>query len=136
MRVRGKLYRVKHAAAFMLLVLTSACGSQQHDGAAAAIPDGNWRIVAIDDRPVTNPRMMIAIRDNAITGGHDGCNAWGFEEHEGQRMIVSNAMACPGDAESASYDLLQNTAPGSVRLSLDNSRVVARAGGHRFTAMR
>jgi heat shock protein HslJ len=117
-------------------LLLAGCSNADSSAASAGVPDGEWRVTEIDARAVKNGRMTLVIKDGILVGGHDGCNAWGFMMHEGKRVAMSNAMACPGDADTAAYAVIQNGKPGATALSLTGTRLSAVSGGRRFTAAR
>lgn len=126
-----------------LALLLAGCGEAPSRDAPAvrsqprALADGQWRITTIDGAAITNARMAIAIRRGAIAGGHDGCNAWGFEVLEnGERAVVANQMACPDTPELMAYRPLTNTDPSAVTLRMENNMLIAETSGHRFVARR
>lgn len=132
------------ALAAAVLALLPACGSQvgdkQADGATAgkqktaADADGDWAVLRIDDAAVAPDSFRVVLRRGEVTGGHDGCNNWGYDESvpplaDGSRMIVSDAQACPETAQSRAYRMV--IAKPAIR-SAESGRLVLSAGGHRL----
>ena len=91
---------------------------EQRAFAGPGIASGAWRVTHVDGARITRDDVFVAIVDDAVVGGFDGCNAWGADEIDGKRVIVSDAMACPGDPLVAAMADIQVTDPAAVTLEL------------------
>lgn len=108
--------------AALALLAAAGCSAQQAEEPRAiaepGIADGGWRITHVDDRPIERRDIFVMIEDQQIVGGYDGCNAWGIEEIDGKRVVMSDAMACPGDPLLVAMQSLEVVDQSAIELSL------------------
>jgi hypothetical protein len=71
-------------------------------GCSGGAFDGNWRVTAINGKAAEGREMLIEISDGHITGGLDGCNAWG-RDRDHPDMIASDAAECFRNAQLEAY---------------------------------
>lgn len=122
------------AALALSLAALCGCGPEQ------ASLDGLWRATAIDGQPVGRTDFLIRVRGGRVVGGKDGCNSWAYDmtqrpEPDGTRMVVSDAMACPGIAQRPAYwRALGNGNAGPILSESGDLRL--RAGGSEIMARR
>ena len=95
--------------------------------------DGVWVLETIDGRRVAPDDYALALEDDRITGGRDGCNAWGYAAPEGDLMIV-DAQECPPSAEQRAY---RRALPADRRVPpASGDRITIAGGGHVLTVRR
>jgi hypothetical protein len=63
---------------------------------------GTWRVVAINGARVPPSPMRVVIENGRVTGGHDGCNAWGRDQTS-PGMIVTDLRECTRTATAEAY---------------------------------
>lgn len=97
--------------------------------------DGVWVAETIDGRSVGRTRYVINVAEGRVTGGHDGCNGWGFEMYQGERTVNSTLIGCPPDPLHQGYWAVVRPEPWTARL-LENGRLEASAPGHRVVLRR
>lgn len=97
--------------------------------------DGAWIADTIDGRSVGRTRYTINVAEGRVTGGHDGCNGWGFEMYQGQRTVNSTLIGCPPDPLQQAYWAVVRPEPWTARL-LQDGRLEASTPGHRVVFRR
>ena len=97
--------------------------------------DGAWVAETIDGRSVGRTRYTLNIAEGRVTGGHDGCNGWGYQWEQGQRTISSTLIGCPPDPLQQAYWAVVQPEPWTARL-LDDGRLEAWATSHRVVFRR
>jgi hypothetical protein len=97
--------------------------------------DGVWVAETIDGRGVGRTRYTINVAEGRVTGGHDGCNGWGYEMYQGQRTVNSTLIGCPPDPLHEGYWAVVRPEPWTARL-LRDGRLEASARGHRAVLRR
>lgn len=97
--------------------------------------DGAWVAETIDGRGVGRTRYTLNIAEGRVTGGHDGCNGWGYQWEQGQRTVVSTLIGCPPDPLQQAYWAVVHPEPWTARL-LEDGRLEASTPGHRVVFRR
>jgi hypothetical protein len=121
--------RLLLAAAAALL---GGCSEPPRERAAwqGQVIDGVWVAETIDGRGVGRTRYTITVAQGRITGGHDGCNGWGYQLDDGQRTVVSTLIGCPHDPLQQTYWAVVHREPWQAQLRADG-RLEAATSGHR-----
>ncbi|MDQ4087026.1 MAG: hypothetical protein M3177_03275 [Pseudomonadota bacterium] len=121
------------AAAALLGACAEAPG--EYAGWQGQAIDGVWVAETIDGRGVGRMRYTIEVAEGRVTGGHDGCNGWGYEIYKGQRTVNSTLIGCPSDPLHEGYWAVVRPEPWAARL-LEDGRLEASAPGHRVVLRR
>ena len=101
------------------------------------VPDGTYRVVAMDGRPVGATNMTVRINFGQLMGGHDGCSEWRFKEDD---VAVPEAIfatqTCPEGPESEriAYRSMTERGPADVELSYTAPVLSLTNGIHEYTA--
>lgn len=143
------LCHLRRKLAFTLLIAGPVClaacgdrgqpdkGSPSSEGAPTHL-EGSWAVLRVDEGRVAPDSFRVDLRRAEVTGGHDGCNNWGYDEGlptlpGGGRMIVSDAQGCPETPQSRAYRLVV-ASPAITPLASD--RLLLTGGGHRLLVER
>ena len=128
------------AHGFLLLAVCAACSSSDPDEAAQlGHYDGMWNVTAISGQPVPEGAFLLRVRGGRVSGGRDGCNAWGFDATrppaaDGTRMIISDAQECSPTPQLRGYwralgngnAPLRRTGSGELRIRAGGDEIIAR----------
>ncbi len=123
-------FRLAALAACMSLLL-AACGGSGGDPLAGT----SWRLIAIDDSPVTPGRPITASFADGQVSGSSGCNSYGgVYTVRGDRLTTSDLsttlMACPEpgvmDQEAAYVSILSSAQTFTLS---DGQLLITGAGG-------
>lgn len=91
------------------MLLISGCSGSEHDG--------EWRVTSLNGQSVGNQRFTISLNDGRVSGGFDGCNAWG-RDFDHSDMIVTDLKECPRDSASDVYSrVAMPVTPPSLKTS-------------------
>lgn len=122
------------AHTLILLALCAACDRPEPDH------DGMWTVTAISGETVPAGAFLLRVRGGRVTGGRDGCNAWGFDETrppaaDGTRMILSDAQECAATPQLRGYWRALGNGNAPLRLN-ESGELRIRAGGDEIVARR
>ena len=124
----------KYLPLLILPLLLAACRSSGSPSlAGGTLPDGEWRIVRIDDKPVSGSDYRLTVNTRAQTlSAYFGCNRIHAQYRELDEQvaignIASTLMYCGTDTDEArGLDALEH----SSRWRLEGAKTV---GGQRLT---
>jgi hypothetical protein len=110
------------------MLLISGCSGSEHDG--------EWQVTLLNGQSAGNQRFTISVNDGRVSGGFDGCNAWGRDSDHSD-MIVTDLKECPRDVASDVYSRVAmpvtpprfRTSGETITLERGSDKIVASSVG-------